>query len=74
MRHYTCNPTSLDFPAEGDLNVGGYFRLTPLVGGLGEHLDRSGSDGRTSCGRHGHAALGGDVGAEQVRPDLSMHS
>ena len=24
MRHYTCNPASIDFPAEGDLDVGRY--------------------------------------------------
>jgi hypothetical protein len=73
MRHYIGNPASIDFPAEGDLDVGRDCGLTPLAGGLGEYLDRSGSDGRTSRGRSRDATLGGDVSAEQVRPDHPMH-
>ena len=49
-------------------------RLTPLVGSLGEYLDRGGPDGHAAAGRGRHAPLGRDVRAQQLGRRPLSHS
>ena len=74
MRHYTCDLTLFALTPKRRPDLFLERRLSPLVGGLREHLDRRGTDGPPARERVVHASLCRDVGAEQVGNSSLMHS
>jgi hypothetical protein len=74
MRHYTGDLTSIALAAERRPRLLRERRLSPLVGGLREHLDRRGTDGPPARRRGVHPSLGRNVGADQVGDAALMHS
>ena len=74
MRHYTCDLTPITLASERRPGLFRERRLSPLIGGLGEHLDRRGTDGFPARERVVHASLGRNMGAEQVGDSALMHS
>src|SRR3954447_8990583 len=74
MRHYTYQSAPRELLAERARDVVPDYRLTPLIGSLGEHLDGGGPDGHAAPRRGGHPPLDRYMRAEHLGRRPLTHS